>query len=101
MRLWLALALALFLAQALAPARGASLEPCVAGCADDGADGRCAPDCSDCACCPHSGSAPLLLPRDARHCALQLGEPISRLDPLVIPSRAPADVFHVPKPALA
>jgi hypothetical protein len=100
MRLCLTLVLALFVAQALAPAAGTTSEPCAAGCADDASDGRCAPDCSDCACCPHAGSSPLLLPRGARLGALQLGESIPRRDPTRIASRAPADVFHVPKPAL-
>jgi hypothetical protein len=99
MRLCLTLVLALFVAQALVPTTGSSSEPCAAGCADDASDDRCAPDCSDCVCCPHGGSPPLLLPRGARQCALEPRASFARRDPVRIPSRAPADVFHVPKPS--
>ena len=101
MRLCLTLVLALFVAQALVPYAGSSSEPCAAGCADDGSDGRCAPDCSDCTCCAHTGSPPLLVPRGARPGALALRESVPPRDAVRIPSRAPADVFHVPKSSLA
>lgn len=100
LRLWLCLSLLLF-----APIRGGFLpsiegDVCTQSCPDDDANGKCAPDCADCACCGHvrtvalplsglSSPAPVPRPRLVAH---EEDEP---------PSADVGDILHVPRAALA
>lgn len=71
-------------------------ERCVDTCADDGPDGRCAPLCSDCACCAHPAPSLVgtigarLAPPPFRHAV-----PERPQRGLVPPG--PRDIFHVPE----
>ena len=99
MRFLLVLVMAVVAGQMIL-ATTASLERCSVVCADDGPDGRCAPDCADCLCCANGVPSPLAMHTVsvdlARTCErVRIGEH-SR-----VPSRSPADVFHVPKLVLA
>jgi hypothetical protein len=66
LRLWLILCLVMLaplgggLAHAFGPAQQA--ETCLTGCADDDAQGQCAPTCVDCACCTHAKPLAVAVP---------------------------------------
>lgn len=103
LRLWLILCLVLLapigggLAHAFVPAQA---EACLTGCADDDAQGQCAPTCVDCACCSHvrplAVAAPLSELEDS-----PFREPPIALE-VVEPSSADADdILHVPIVPLA
>ena len=99
MRLLLILVIALVAGQ-VALATTASREPCSVACADDGPDGRCAPDCADCLCCVNGVPSPLAVQVVAID-LLYTCEPVRMGEHSRMPFRAPADVFHVPKLVLA
>ena len=74
-------------------------QACASACPGDEPDGNCAPFCEDCYCCPtlrscvqpDSAFVSPLVPKMAL-------EP--EMEPLP-PRPAPADIFHIPKTALA
>lgn len=71
---------------------------CTQPCPDDDSKGQCAPDCSDCACCPHLrvmavASGKPFLPRQAQK--------IPERKQMAPPSPEPGDILHVPKTLLA
>ena len=71
---------------------------CDEPCPGDNSDGQCPPNCHDCSCCSlpkiAGAAAPALVAPAAR--PQSWSGPIDRL-----PSPEPADILHVPKPALA
>jgi hypothetical protein len=88
--------LALLLGQAVAAPAFAVAEVCAEACANDGADGRCAPNCDDCACCTHAarpiGAVPESSGAPACGTMSLAAEPGGNA-----PGGAPRDVFHVPR----
>jgi hypothetical protein len=73
---------------------------CRESCPDDGPDGKCSLDCSDCVCCarpaapPGRSATPELIPPSemAAVAELELGTP---------PTPEPRKILHVPKRVLA
>ncbi|GMT99387.1 hypothetical protein KH5H1_35060 [Corallococcus caeni] len=99
LRLWLFICLMLLapigggLAHAFGPAQQA--ETCLTGCADDDAQGQCAPTCVDCTCCTHAKPLAVAVPLPG------LADSPFRAPPIPLdasePSSADADdILHVP-----
>lgn len=104
-RLFLLLTLLLLGAAHVAQLSGLGQERCTEecadeACADDEAQGQCAPECQDCTCCAHHPSSALT----AASSALLLA-PIARLHteaPAVRPQAAHGrKIPHIPRRALA
>jgi len=98
-RLFLLLTLLLLGAAHVAELSGLSEERCTEACADDDAQGRCAPECQDCTCCAHQPAPVLSAPGTA------LGAPVARPHteaPATSPRTAHArKIPHIPRRALA
>ena len=103
LRIWLCLSLLLFAPSVgglLPTLSGMAAEVCAQGCADDDAQGQCAPDCADCTCCGHvrsvaaPASAPSLLSRAER-------PPRFAYEERAPPSADVGDILHVPIAVLA
>ncbi|MBL9037493.1 MAG: hypothetical protein JNG84_03155 [Archangium sp.] len=94
-RVLLAIGLALYVALAAGEVSVLGGFVCAEQCPDDDSDGQCAPDCADCACCPHLRlSASLVevstvLPGQAQRVLEQ-----PQAQP---PSPDVDDILHVPK----
>ena len=74
----------------------APLGSCEEGCPDDDSEGRCAPFCAECSCCPHPG--PLMVrPAPLSPAPTPAVEIAERAAPTPKPPHSP-EIFHVPKP---
>ncbi|WP_375759590.1 hypothetical protein [Corallococcus exercitus] len=99
LRLWLFICLMLLapvgggLAHALGPAQQA--ETCLTGCADDDAQGQCAPTCVDCACCTHVRPLAVAVPLPGL-VASAFREPPIPLDDTEPSSADADDILHPP-----
>ncbi len=100
MRIVAALLLALVACQATGVLEFGDAVVCAEGCADDDAEGNCASDCDDCACCGHAGS---MLPATAGHEKAVFS--IGAIAPWFLiaspPSISLPGIDHVPKRTLA
>jgi hypothetical protein len=99
-RLIVAIALALLLGQALAPAASAGVELCTATCSDDGPDGQCAASCLDCGCCSHGVRNPMAR-QDSPNPPAETARCSAADTGAGLPKAFQKDVFHVPKSDLA
>ena len=86
--------LALYVALAIgeAPVLGSTV--CAQECADDDADGHCAPTCSDCACCAHIRVMTVPVAMRAIVPATAARLPQRTVDAPPIPE--PREILHVP-----
>jgi hypothetical protein len=67
---------------------------CTERCPDDDAQGKCAPDCADCVCCPHLGAVALT---SAVKVSIRFGPPIVPQHHASPPrSPEPSEISHVP-----
>ena len=72
---------------------------CRADCSDDGSDGRCAPNCISCVCCPHA--APVARPVSLGRTMLPPASLFRGPSLATPPCPAPEEILHVPKHVLA
>jgi hypothetical protein len=93
------LALAFLVEQSVAAPALRGVTECREGCDDDGPNGRCGSTCEDCSCCARLGAFAVAEPAAL---VRLVQERAARRCPSVAPSSPDgADIFHVPKPALA
>lgn len=99
LRIVLAVGLATYVALATGEAATFSGVACSQRCPDDDSQGKCAPDCADCACCPHLrlsfavGETKVSVP--------VVGEAVPEHQQSEPQSPEPGDILHVPKTHLA
>ena len=74
-------------------------EPCSDGCPEDGPDGKCPPNCPECACCPHAGPVVVSAEVVAADPAPRAAAPELELSAPAAPE--PRDILHDPRAALA
>jgi hypothetical protein len=99
-RLLLLLTLLLLGAAHVAELAGLSEERCAEACADDDAQGECAPECDDCTCCAHQ-PAPVLSAPGCTALAAPAARPHTEA-PAARPQAAHArKIPHIPRRALA
>ena len=98
-RFALSLGFAVYVALAAGAAPSLKGRACSQRCPDDDSDGNCAPDCADCACCPHLR---LMVVSSEAKLAVPPGSSKVPERTVAIPlSPEPAEILHVPIMLLA
>ena len=67
---------------------------CAQQCADDDADGHCAPTCSDCACCSHVSA--ITIPRQPSPHVVAVADRMPERTAVTPPQPSPHEILHVP-----
>lgn len=99
LRIALAVGLATYVAIATGEVTAFSAASCSQRCPDDDAQGKCAPDCADCACCPHLRLS--FAVAEMKVSAPVQGDPVPEHRQTEPQSPEPGDILHVPKTLLA
>lgn len=95
LRVLLAIGLAMWVALTAGAVTSFASAPCAAHCDDDDEQGNCAPDCVDCACCPHLRLSFTVV--ELKFTTPAADEPVPETSVSEPPSPEPGDVLHVPK----
>lgn len=99
MRIALAIGFACYVALATGEVSVFEGAACTQRCPDDDSSGQCAPNCADCACCPHLRV--MAVAAGAKPPVAVQSKKVPERKQMQPPSPEPGDILHVPKTHLA